>query len=112
MAFRIGVNLGDVIEESGRLYGDGINVAARIEGLADIGGVSISGTAYDQIGKKLPFGYEFLGEQTVKNLEKPVRVYRVLALKLPAKKSVPVHPEVWGWFISGIGRNDSLYAQK
>jgi adenylate cyclase len=78
MQFRIGVNLGDVIEDEERIYGDGVNVAARVEGLADGGGICVSGTAYDQIAKKLPLGYEFLGEQTVKNIEKPVRVYRVL----------------------------------
>jgi adenylate cyclase len=78
MEFRIGVNLGDVIEDGERIYGDGVNVAARIEGLADAGGICISGTAYDQIAKKLPLGYECLGEKTVKNIEKPVRVYRVL----------------------------------
>jgi adenylate cyclase len=78
MEFRIGINLGDVIVEGERIYGDGVNIAARIEGIAEGGGVSISGTAYDQIGKKLPLGYQFLGEQTVKNIEKPVRVYRVL----------------------------------
>jgi len=78
MEFRIGINLGDVIQEGERIYGDGVNVAARIEGLAEGGGVCISGTAYDQIGKKLPLGYEFLGERTVKNIEKPIRVYRVL----------------------------------
>jgi adenylate cyclase len=78
MEFRIGINLGDVIEEGERIYGDGVNIAARIEGLAEGGGICISGTAYDQIGKKLPLGYEFLGEQTVKNIEKPIRVYRVL----------------------------------
>jgi len=78
MEFRIGVNLGDVIEDEDRIYGDGVNVAARVEGLAEGGAVCISGTAFDQIGKKLPFGYEFLGEQQAKNIEKPVRVYRVL----------------------------------
>jgi len=78
MLFRIGVNLGDIVEEDDRIYGDGVNVAARVEGLADAGGICISGTAYDQIAKKLPLGYEYLGEQTVKNIEKPVRVYRVL----------------------------------
>ncbi len=78
MQFRIGVNLGDVIEDEERIYGDGVNVAARVEGLADEGGICVSGTAYDQIAKKLPLGYEYLGEQTVKNIEKPVRVYRVL----------------------------------
>jgi TolB-like protein/class 3 adenylate cyclase len=78
MLFRIGVNLGDIVEEEDRIYGDGVNIAARVESLADAGGICISGTAYDQIGKKLSLGYEYLGEQTVKNIEKPVRVYRVL----------------------------------
>jgi adenylate cyclase len=78
MEFRIGVNLGDVVEDGENIYGDGVNIAARVESLADGAGICISGTAYDQIGKKLPFGYEYLGEQTVKNIEKPVRVYRVL----------------------------------
>jgi adenylate cyclase len=78
MYFRIGINSGDVIEEGDLIYGDGVNVAARVESLAEGGGISISGTAYDQLGKKLPLGYEYLGEQTVKNIEKPVRVYRVL----------------------------------
>jgi adenylate cyclase len=78
MNFRIGINSGDVIEEGERIYGDGVNVAARVESLADGGGISISGTAFDQLGKKLPLGYEYLGEQSVKNLRKPVRVYRVL----------------------------------
>jgi adenylate cyclase len=78
MQFRIGINLGDVVEEGERIYGDGVNVAARVESLAEGGGISISGTAYDQLGKKLPLGYEYLGEQSVKNIEKPVRVYRIL----------------------------------
>jgi adenylate cyclase len=78
MEFRIGINLGDVVEEGERIYGDGVNIAARIEGLAEGGGICISGTAFDQIGKRLPLGYEYMGEQAVKNIEKPVRVYRVL----------------------------------
>jgi adenylate cyclase len=78
MEFRIGINLGDVVEEGERIYGDGVNIAARIEGLAEGGGICISGTAFDHIGKRLPLGYEYLGEQAVKNIEKPVRVYRVL----------------------------------
>jgi adenylate cyclase len=77
MWFRIGINLGDVIVEGDRLYGDGVNIAARLEGLADGGGVCLSGTAYDQVEGKLPFGYDFLGEQPVKNIARPVRVYRV-----------------------------------
>jgi adenylate cyclase len=78
MEFRIGINLGDVIAEGEGIYGDGVNIAARVESLSDSGGICISGTAYDQIAKKLPLGYEYLGEQTVKNIEKPIRVYRVL----------------------------------
>ena len=78
MQFRIGVNLGDVIEEESRIYGDGVNIAARLESLADPGGICISKTAFDQIETKLPFGYSYLGEQTVKNIAKPVGVYKVL----------------------------------
>jgi len=78
MEFRIGVNLGDVIHEEARIYGDGVNVAARVESLAEAGGICVSGTVFDQIETKLPLGYEYLGEQSVKNITKPVRVYKVL----------------------------------
>ena len=78
MAFRIGINLGDVIEERDTIYGDGVNIAARLEGLAEGGGICVSGTTYDQIGKKLDLGYEYLGEQTVKKIAKPVGAYRLL----------------------------------
>jgi adenylate cyclase len=78
MEFRIGINLGDVIDEEDRIYGDGVNIAARLEALADPGGICISKTAFDQIETKLPLGYEFLGEQDVKNIAKPVGAYRVL----------------------------------
>jgi adenylate cyclase len=78
MEFRIGVNLGDVIEDEDRVYGDGVNIAARIEGLAEPGGICISKTAFDHIESKLPLGYQFLGEQTVKNIAKPVGAYKVL----------------------------------
>jgi adenylate cyclase len=78
MEFRIGINLGDVIDEEDRLYGDGVNIAARLESLADSGGICVSKTAFDQIETKLPLGYEYLGEQSVKNIPKPVGVYRVL----------------------------------
>jgi class 3 adenylate cyclase len=78
MEFRIGINLGDVIERRKRIYGDGINVAARIEGLAEAGGISISGTAYDQVKNKLDLGFGYMGEQTVKNIAEPVRMYKVL----------------------------------
>ena len=78
MEFRIGVNLGDVIDEEERIYGDGVNVAARVESLAEAGGICVSGTAFDQIEDKLPLGYEYLGEQSVKNISKPVRIYKAL----------------------------------
>ena len=103
MEFRIGINLGDVIHEEERIYGDGVNVAARVESLADPGGICISRSAYDQVKKKLTLGYEYLGEHTVKNITEPVRVYRVRLdasrgvdreLKLPKKPSVAVLPFV------------------
>jgi len=78
MQFRIGINLGDVIEEQDRIYGDGVNIAARLESCADPGGICVSKTAFDHIESKLPLGYEFLGEQQVKNIAKPVGAYRVL----------------------------------
>jgi TolB-like protein/class 3 adenylate cyclase len=76
--FRIGINLGDIIEDRGDIYGDGVNVAARLESLADPGGICISRSVYDQVKSKLDLGYEFLGEQRVKNIAEPISVYRVL----------------------------------
>jgi class 3 adenylate cyclase len=78
MEFRIGINLGDIIAEGDRIYGDGVNIAARIEGLADPGGICLSRTAYDQIEDKLPLAYEYLGEMTVKNIAKPIPAYKVV----------------------------------
>ena len=78
MQFRIGVNLGDVIDEKDRIYGDGVNIAARIESLSVAGGICISHSAYDQIKNKLKFGFEYLGEHEVKNIREPVKAYRVL----------------------------------
>ena len=78
MEFRIGINLGDIIEEEERIYGDGVNIAARMQSLADGGGICISGTTYDQVENKLPLQYEYLGRKSVKNIEKPIRVYKVL----------------------------------
>jgi class 3 adenylate cyclase/pimeloyl-ACP methyl ester carboxylesterase len=78
MEFRIGVNLGDVVEDGEQILGDGVNIAARLESLSEAGGICISGTAFDQVENKLGLKYEYLGEQTVKNIAKPVRVYRVL----------------------------------
>ncbi|MBI4765824.1 MAG: tetratricopeptide repeat protein [Deltaproteobacteria bacterium] len=76
MEFRIGINLGDVIEEGDSIYGDGVNIAARLEGLAEPGGICISESAFQQIENKIPLQYDYLGEHEVKNIAKPVRVYR------------------------------------
>lgn len=76
--FRIGVNIGDVIEDRGDIYGDGVNVAARLEALAEPGGICISDAARSAIGNKLPFQYVFIGDQKVKNIVEPVRAYRIL----------------------------------
>jgi TolB-like protein/class 3 adenylate cyclase len=79
MQFRIGVNLGDVIEEGEDIHGDGVNISARVEALADGGGICITRSAYDQVKKKLAnLGYEYIGAHDVKNISEPVRVYRVL----------------------------------
>ena len=106
MYFRIGVNVGDVVEERDRIYGDGVNIAARLEGLAEGGGICISGTAYDQVKNKLSIRYEYQGEKTVKNIKEPVRLYKVLMekgadelmfdkkLRLPQKPSIAVLPFV------------------
>ena len=96
MEFRIGVNLGDVIEDGDRIYGDGINIAARIEGLAEPGGICISRNVYDQVKNKLSLGYEYLGEHTVKNIAEPVRVYRIQVepdTALPKMSKPPVLPD-------------------
>ena len=105
--FRIGVNLGDVIEDRGDIYGDGVNVAARLESLADSGGICISESVRTAIGKKLDLAYESMGEQNVKNIEEPVRAYKVAltveektqttsptkpTLELPDKPSIAVLP--------------------
>ncbi len=101
---RIGVNLGDIIVEGSDIYGDGVNVAARLEGLAEPGGICISGKVYEEVGSKLPTAFEDLGEQEVKNIREPVRVYRWTeaaadpmpgtegALPLPDKPSIAVLP--------------------
>jgi TolB-like protein len=91
---RIGINLGDVIVEGDDLYGDGVNIAARVEALADAGGVFVSNTVHDHVRNRLPFVFEDLGEQQVKNIARPVRVYRVrdagAAAKSPATPALPL----------------------
>jgi adenylate cyclase len=97
MFFRIGVNVGDVIDKEGRIYGDGVNIAARVEGLAEAGGICISGRVYDQVENKLDLEYEFLGEQKVKNITRPVRIYRVLSYPGAATPIVGQAKEAAGW---------------
>lgn len=116
MEFRIGINLGDVIEEGERIYGDGLNIAARIEGLAEAGGICISRNVYDQVKNKLALGYEYLGEHSVKNISEPVRVYRaVMEIEssspefsrehgLPDKPSIAVLP-----FVNMSGDSEQEY---
>ena len=104
LQFRIGINIGDVVQDSDRIYGEGVNVAASIEGLADAGGICVSRSTYDQIKNKLELSYDYLGEHNVKNIKQPVRVYKVLldsdssrllveeSLELPDKPSIAVLP--------------------
>lgn len=84
MLFRIGVNLGDVVAEQGAIYGDGVNLAARIEGLADPGGVCVSASIYEQVKNKLRLSFTDHGQHRVKNIAEPVKVFRVLTDDLPA----------------------------
>jgi adenylate cyclase len=100
MEFRIGVNLGDVIEDGEQILGDGVNIAARVQGLADGGGICISGTAFDQVKHKLSVGYQYLGKQTVKNITESVRTYKVLMESEAAGKVIgegEPKPTKWGW---------------
>ena len=78
MKFRIGINLGDVIQDGSRIYGDGVNIAARLEGLAEAGGIYISGSVYEQVKTRLSLEFDYLGERSVKNISDPVSVYRVI----------------------------------
>jgi adenylate cyclase len=98
MEFRIGVNLGDVIEDGEQILGDGVNIAARLESLSDPGGICISGTAFDHVRNKIDLGYEYLGEQSVKNIALPVRVYKVLMEPGAAGKVIgekKIEPKRW-----------------
>ncbi len=101
LEFRIGINIGDVIQDGNSIFGDGVNIAARIEKLADPGGVCISRNAHDHIKKKLTLGYEFLGEHPVKNISEPVSVYKVLMDEKDAGKLLGVEEKAskkgWVW---------------
>jgi adenylate cyclase len=104
LALRLGINLGDIIIDSGDIYGDGVNVAARLEGLAEPGGICLSASVHEQVRHKLDMAFEDLGEQSVKNITEPVRVYRAVlatpaaapggapSLALPDKPSIAVLP--------------------
>jgi TolB-like protein len=102
MQFRIGVHVGDVIVDGENLLGDGVNIAARLEALAEPGAICISGAARDHIGNKLPLGFDDLGDQQVKNIAQAIRVYRaqaetstpkpIVALPLPDKPSIAILP--------------------
>jgi adenylate cyclase len=89
---RIGISLGDVIADGDDLFGDGVNIAARIEALADAGSVFVAGTVYEQVRDRLPFGFEYRGEQQVKNIARPIRVYRVLLGDVASKLGEPPLP--------------------
>ena len=79
MWFRIGINVGDVMVKDGDIFGDGVNIAARLEGLAAPGGICISRGVHDHVRRKLAYGFEDLGEQSVKNIAQPIRVFRLIA---------------------------------
>ena len=95
MEFRIGVNLGDVMVEGEQIYGDGVNVAARLENLAEPGGICISGIVHDQVNTKLALSYADLGEQAVKNIAKPVSVFRVLNGAVTPRRTRQIPRRYW-----------------
>jgi adenylate cyclase len=100
MEFRIGINLGDVIVDGEQIYGDGVNLAARLQSLAEPGGIYISGSVHEQIGNKLTLSYVDLGERSVKNIAKPVRVFRLLPATVTSVRRTP--QELRGNTCSGV----------
>lgn len=101
MYFRIGVNLGDVIVEHTNLYGDGVNVAARLESLSEPGGVCISRTVHELVHEKLQFAFDDLGDQSVKNIDRPVRAYRVRIEGTKRSRIEASHSRRWRWVAAG-----------
>ena len=103
LRFRIGINLGDVIADGDDIYGDGVNIAARLEGLAAPGGICVSGTVRDHIGDRLPYAFEDMGEQSVKNIARPVRAYALRPDGLAAVPApgLPARPSARGRAIIG-----------
>src|SRR6266540_2496755 len=126
LRFRIGINVGDVLADGERIYGDGVNVAARVEHLAEPGGICLTGAAYDEVERKVPLKFEALGEQRVKNIARPVRVYRVAreqesghraakaasAVRRPVGPALtpPEHPSIVVLPFANIGRDPSQEA--
>jgi adenylate cyclase len=92
IVFRIGINLGDVIVENGDIYGDGVNVAARLEGLADPGGICVSAIVRDQVHNRLDCAFEDIGDRSLKNIARPVRVYRIGGLVPYGTEPHPIQP--------------------
>lgn len=125
--FRVAVNLGDVIFDDGDVYGDGVNIAARLESLAEPGGVVVSGTAYDHLKANIEVGYEELGEKSLKNIASPVRVYRVVTRGSAGSASAPPKRlraigavavfflgalAAGGWYLSQPAPADAISADK
>ncbi len=94
LEFRIGINLGDVIVEGADIFGDGVNVAARLEGIAKPGGITVSAVVRDQVGDRLALTFEDMGEQALKNIERPVRAYNVALAAAAAKPALPDKPSI------------------
>lgn len=98
--FRIGINIGDVIRNGEDVLGDGVNVAARLEGIAEPGGICISRIVYDQVSEKVHLNYEYLGDQAVKNIERPVSAYRINVEKQPSSEPEVVNRQRWKYGIA------------
>jgi TolB-like protein/class 3 adenylate cyclase/Tfp pilus assembly protein PilF len=125
LVFRVGVHLGEVLAQGPRIYGDGVNIAARLEGLAEAGGICVSQAVRDQVGAKLAVAFDDLGEQTVKNIPQPLRVYRVRSAdgvdaRVPARTKQRSRAKLWvgavamllllaagGWWLRGRTRADA-----